>query len=249
MENAYYWGKVTSRINFGEPDYLWSATIAELWNTCSNVAFVFFGCLGVFYARARPMHVRLAHVCMVATGIASALFHATLQFQWHMFDEISESWMVLVLFYMVLCPGAFPWFVAITHGVTMSLLIVHINGFCELHLICLALPTVLMTRRRMVHEDWVALFAAALRWLWCGVGVWLLEVALASHVAILQINGVGWSHLIQLHACWHVFMSVGIYLITVCIVYYDAAQLGDCPGHLRWVRVGTVPVCPYLTTT
>jgi hypothetical protein len=132
------------------------------------------------------------------------------------------------------------------HGVAMSVLIVLAMGFCEVHLVCLALPTVFLTRRRMVQEDFCALFAAAYRWLWLGVGVWLLEVALAPQLAILQINGVGWSHLIQLHACWHVFMAMGIYGVTLCIVHHDA---GCNSGYLRWVHVGTLRVCPYLTTS
>jgi dihydroceramidase len=88
MENAYYWGKVTSRMNFGEPDYLWSPFVAELYNTCSNAAFFLLGCVGLYNSTVLPVHVRLAHLCMLVTGVASASFHATLQFEWHLFDEV-----------------------------------------------------------------------------------------------------------------------------------------------------------------
>ena len=176
----YYWGAPTARLNFGEVDYLESAYIAEPYNTFSSLVFTWLGVVGWRAARRAhlPLYVAAAHGAMAVTGFASALFHATLQFHFHIFDEIAESWIVLVLLYTVrLFPNdesprgdssprspatslAFQWPLFFLHGLIMSVLIYCIMGFCEVHLVAVAayvairiVRTMKALERRMEHRQ------------------------------------------------------------------------------------------------
>jgi dihydroceramidase len=251
MTEHFYWGAPTSRLNFGEPDYLTSTYVAETYNTFSNFGFVALGLLGAVAAlRARQSSpVVLAHLSMAVTGVASALFHATLQFGYHMFDEIAESWMVLFIVYLLL-DRRFRWPQFLAHGLAMSVLIYHVMGFCEVHLIAMALYTLRTIPGRMeqcVSASVSATYSQAIVFLLMGVATWLLDIAFAPVIAAKQVHAstagsfdldhVGW-RLIQLHAFWHILMAIGVYLVTLVVSMLctaDADKVRLAPSGLGFV--------------
>ena len=195
MSESPFWGAATARLDFGEPNYLSSPYVAELYNTVSNLGFVALGLFGCARAAAHglPFAVRVAHALMAVTGVASALFHATVRWEYHLFDEVAESWMVLALFYLVVATprgaDSFPWALYACHGVAMSVLIHLFMGFCEVHLIAMGAPVLWLTSRRYHArgERDRAVLATCMRYLTAGIGVWLAEVALSHRIAELQV--------------------------------------------------------------
>lgn len=75
-----FWGIQTSSMDWCEPNYVYSAYVAEMANTLSSIAFTFFGIFGFFYAvkSKYPLHLIYSFVALSIVGIGSILFHATL---------------------------------------------------------------------------------------------------------------------------------------------------------------------------
>jgi hypothetical protein len=193
MSESPYWGAATARLDFGEPNYLSSPYVAELYNTVSNFGFVALGLLGCARAHRHglPPAVQIAHALMALTGVASALFHATVRWEYHLFDEVAESWMILALFYLVVAPPrSFPWALFACHGVAMSIMIHFVMGFCEVHLIAMGAPVLWLTSKRYQArgERDRAVLAICMRYLSAGIGVWLAEAALSHRIAELQVQ-------------------------------------------------------------
>lgn len=80
-----YWGKATGDFNWCEPDYLYSPYVVELWNSVTSFAF----CVSpVVLWPLAPSHLRTNLALVMAIGLGSVAFHATLQYWAQLLDEI-----------------------------------------------------------------------------------------------------------------------------------------------------------------
>ena len=91
-----YWGEPNSPIDWCEDNYDTSNYIAEIWNTFSNIGFI-FGAY-IMYREAKlhnlPNYYTIIALSLFLTGFTSALFHASLYWIFQKLDEICETFMV-----------------------------------------------------------------------------------------------------------------------------------------------------------
>jgi hypothetical protein len=161
-------------INWCESDYAVTPSIAEWWNTISNVAFLVppppppspplakccriiaaatervpqvAGCKCL--AHSRSLHLPLAFSLNAAfillTAVASALFHATLLLRWQRVDETFEN-MILIFMLRGSDSSVRP---ALLHAAAATAGIVFASCilFCEVHLVGMAIANILKLRR------------------------------------------------------------------------------------------------------
>jgi hypothetical protein len=108
-----YWDPITSTIDWCEPNYKHHGSIAEMYNTFSNVAYMIAG-LGFLYNAHRTFttnnftrEVRLFRfyftgIALILVGVGSFLFHMTLRRDHQAMDELAMYIAVLTLLYALL---------------------------------------------------------------------------------------------------------------------------------------------------
>jgi hypothetical protein len=83
---AGHWPPPSADFNWCEPDYVYTPWIAEVWNTVTSLLFLVGPLL--LWSESRDWSVRLNLLLVVAIGLGSAAFHATLQYEMQLMDEL-----------------------------------------------------------------------------------------------------------------------------------------------------------------
>jgi len=81
-----YWPPPSADFNWCEPDYIYTPYIAELWNTLTS--FLFLVGPALLWSSTRDWSVRVNLLLVAAIGLGSAVFHATLQYEAQLLDEV-----------------------------------------------------------------------------------------------------------------------------------------------------------------
>ncbi|KAI7886378.1 ceramidase [Mucor mucedo] len=98
-----YWGNVTSSVDWCEENYTHCFYIAEFWNTISSFAMIALGLLGVaLHHQSLGWRLSNSYLLICVVGIGSVLFHATLQFEHQMWDEVPMIWCACYLLFVLL---------------------------------------------------------------------------------------------------------------------------------------------------
>ncbi|KAI9302349.1 ceramidase, partial [Cunninghamella echinulata] len=102
-----------------EENYTHSYYIAEFWNTISSFAMVILGLLGII-AHHRSLGWKLSngYLMIIIVGIGSVLFHATLQYEHQMWDEVPMVWTACYLLWVLLQSNGYE---PIRFGILISL--------------------------------------------------------------------------------------------------------------------------------
>lgn len=85
---------LTSEIDWCEDNFVYCDKIAEMWNSLTSLAFVFFGLFGMYKMPIRTPSVYFFYLNNIFIGFASILFHSTLSIEGQILDEFS------ILFYI-----------------------------------------------------------------------------------------------------------------------------------------------------
>lgn len=86
QQGVGHWPPPTSDFNWCEPDYAYTPWIAELWNTLTSLLFLVEPAL--LWNTCEALPVKLNLLLVVAIGLGSAAFHATLQYEAQLLDEL-----------------------------------------------------------------------------------------------------------------------------------------------------------------
>jgi dihydroceramidase len=235
-----FWGIPTASIDWCEQNYAVTPWVCEFFNTVSSAAMVVAGVVGASRRRFVPS-VRVAFALLALVGLGSAAFHGTLRFELQMLDELPMLYLVtwLVLLLVETGPGRrfgawFPAALAVyvllaTAGATLNrgdaqFAAFHLS-FGALELFCLGRVTWLALRpeNAPVRRAFVVGLAAYTT----GIAVWFVDLKACPLVSvILPSRGIPNP---QLHAWWHVLVSLGFFLL-LAVVSFDRQRRGRSAG-------------------
>mmetsp|Transcript_56141 Transcript_56141/g.180174 ORF Transcript_56141/g.180174 Transcript_56141/m.180174 type:complete len:293 (+) Transcript_56141:81-959(+) len=89
------WGLPNAEFNWCEPDYQWVDWMAEPVNTISSASLVALPCFFLAFHDASRDATIMA-VLLIAIGVGSILFHASLRYLMQLFDELPMLWYSLM---------------------------------------------------------------------------------------------------------------------------------------------------------
>eukprot|EP01083_Nonionella_stella_P013586 38228_1 len=90
-----FWGERTSVYDWCESNYQHFPFIAETWNSLTGFAYVILGLFNYFYYRhkCKDIDLYILHpwggIMQTSVGIGTVLFHATLKYEFELYDELS----------------------------------------------------------------------------------------------------------------------------------------------------------------
>ncbi|KAI8886995.1 alkaline phytoceramidase family protein [Backusella circina FSU 941] len=243
-DNVGYWGAVTSSVDWCEENYTHSYYIAEFWNTISSLAMVALGFLGVaLHHKSLGWKLSPSYLMIVVVGIGSVLFHATLQFEHQMWDEVPMVWTACYLFWVLLdefgyvgnvytiaialyC--AFATFVTSSNSGTTQFIMFQVSFglvmWSDLYFVWKLYKNVSSNQIR-------ELFHTGTKFLVLAIGVWLFDSNLCSVFEYIPNP--------QLHAWWHVWMCTSLHYFFVACGHESVIRSGD-KGRIKYF-IGMIP--------
>ena len=247
-----YWtgafGFVPSTVQWCESNYEVCHFIAEFFNTVSSLSILAAGLIGMIYTRRLEQRWVLAYATIATVGIGSVLFHMTLLRPMQMLDEVPMLWAVIVMVYCIietdavrpkygraLPIGMFAYAVFVTLLTSLSsghvqFLLFHASfGSLEFW----SLGAIAMRARRETDPTLCRLYRR-------GFSAYAIAlVCWASDIHFCESLQRMWPANPQLHALWHVFVSAGLYILTVCTTHARlrvlAASSGDSAATIEWM--------------
>ena len=232
--NEGYWGPVSSSVDWCEMNYVKSHYIAEFWNSFSSFAMVTAGFLGVFLnykVSERRFKIAFSMVCVL--GIGSVLFHGSLLHWTQMCDEVPMLYAAMSTMFILLelndCEPKRKWLAPMLtlHCCMCTLLVALTSGMVQFVLFHLSfgsaeffsLYQVYLVYKKYTHVSVVRkLFWSGMISYCTGIFAWQLDLQNCYFVQVTWPSLTGLPNP-QLHAWWHVFVSVGFYqLITLILL-------------------------------
>jgi len=228
-----FWGPPTSSIDWCEQNYALLPWVAEAFNTFSSLAMVIAGVLGLS-RRSFAREVRIAFALLVLVGLGSIAFHATLRFELQMLDELPMLYLVTWLTWLLIenrpqprfgrwFPVALVVYVLLATGATIQrggaqFLAFHLS-FGTLEMLCLVRVTWLALQPG--NEPVRRSFGLGLAAYATGIAVWFVDLKHCAFVSVtLPSHGIPNP---QLHAWWHVLVSIGFFLL-LRVISFDRVQ-------------------------
>jgi dihydroceramidase len=248
-----FWGPPTSTVDWCEANYAHSPYVAEMFNTLSSLAIVLAGFLGLWQHR-RLLEARflLCFASVALVGLGSIAFHATLRFELQMADELPMLYSAIIMVYILVENrrerrfGAwFPLALA-AHAALVTALTALSRGSLQFYLFHLSFGSIetfsllgvyLLTRR---HGTTAArrLFRTGMASYLIAVVLWFIDLRFCPLLSE-RLPALG-AFNPQLHAVWHVLVSLGFYSLLLVTAHVRLAQRGQTPELAR--HLSLIPV-------
>lgn len=215
--------------------------MAEFWNSLSSLAFCVMAAIGLYWTRRGRLEPRfqLLYAAVGLIGIGSTAFHACLLYTAQLLDEVPMMYGMLLWAYImifmrrkaagalaigVFVLGTVSW-TAVAVAVTLRHPVVAQVGFMVV-ILCSSVFAV----QHYANEDAVGrhLFHCYILFGCLGALCWALDrsqCALLRHLPLRLPNP-------QLHAWWHVFMSLNCNFGAAFVAYARARYIG-CRARLE----------------
>jgi dihydroceramidase len=246
------WGTPTSSVDWCEVNYEHTRYVCELFNTVSSLAILLAGLAGIWlHRRVLERRFLFAFLAVSIVGVGSIAFHATLRFELQMLDELPMLYSALVMVYVLLenrRERRFgTWFPAalVAHGLLVTSLSALTRGPLQFYLFQLSfgsmevfgLYRVYVIYRRSSNALVRKLFRIGMASYALAVVAWFIDLKACDFVgAWLPAHGLANP---QLHAFWHLLVSVGLYLLTL-VMAIDRLEVRGRVPHLRFAG-GWIP--------
>ncbi|KXJ26016.1 alkaline ceramidase [Exaiptasia diaphana] len=224
----------SSEIDWCEANYEFSHSIAEFYNTISNVVFLVIPPFFMYLFRPYSAHIgqgiNLIFFLLVVIGVCSAYFHATLSLVGQLLDELAILWVIMAAFAMWapkwiirICPFYGNRhrlvYLMVLFGVFGTLLgFIHpiVNAFALLSLgpplVSLLVYEVMGSPNKVVHR--LGFFCTFL-WI-TAIACWINDRVFCETWKSLSFP--------YLHCGWHILIFVASYLACVIAAYIHAVN-------------------------
>jgi dihydroceramidase len=241
LDPSGFWGLPSATVDWCERNYAVSAYVCEFFNTVSSLAMVTAGVFGLARSRLEGQ-VRVAFGLLALVGLGSMAFHATLRFEFQLLDELPMLYLVTWMAYLLVETGPSPrlgaWFpgllgtyvvlatlsAALTRG-RAQFAVFHLTfGFLELSCLARVAWLALRPENRAVRRIfWLGLGCYGL-----GLVAWFVDLRACPLVSV-TLPSVGIPNP-QLHAWWHVLVSVGFFLLLGVVAADRSRRRSDVPA-------------------
>ncbi|XP_036409609.1 alkaline ceramidase 1-like [Megalops cyprinoides] len=220
----------SSEVDWCEDNYRHSETVAEYFNTMSNIIFFVVSPIMLYllhpYARERSLAVHLVWVMMIFVGLFSMYFHMTLSLVGQFLDELAILWLIAIGYSLWFPRRHFPSFVkdrssfsrivlVITVVTTLSSFVKPtINAYAlncfALHIVySLGIEMRSCTNRRALRLGFQA------------IGLWVLAIScwISDRFGCSFWQKINFCYL---HAIWHILIVMATAYGSALMSYIDA---------------------------
>jgi dihydroceramidase len=252
-ETTGFWGPRTATVDWCETNYEHVHYIAELFNSASSLAMVIVGVLGIALHRGvLERRFTLAFALVSVVGLGSIAFHATMRFEHQMMDELPMLYLASVIAYILIenrpqrrfgawLPLALAVYAAVATALTagmrgkLQFYLFHAS-FVTLELF--ALVGTYLIHRRSQDAMGRRIFRFGMSSYLIAIIAWRSDTVFCSTLN-QTLPAMGLPNP-QLHAWWHVLVSIGFYTLLLVIAHHRLRTLGKAP-QLRFVA-GFIPI-------
>ncbi|KAF2182198.1 alkaline ceramidase family protein [Zopfia rhizophila CBS 207.26] len=242
------WGPTTSNHNFCEEDYVITTYIGEFINTLTNLTYIIYGAHGL--RRVQPREdgglfstLAFPYWGLIAVGMLSGYFHATLKYHSQMGDDLSMLIAVGAVLHQVTTFNAPPsqrlkiTFLLLATVIPVSIyhcwadeIIMHEVAFAIMVFISGRTTRHLIRERVKDKESRRRLRELATFGTGCGVFgyfLWSIDFHLCDYVtAIKHRIGLPFGMLLELHGWWHILTGIGAYVGMALVEYLVTMEEG-----------------------
>jgi dihydroceramidase len=256
-EAHYFWGPVTSTLDWCEENYVSSQFLAEFWNTLTNLGMVFLCVFGLYRCMQNRSEIRvhLAYLGLFIVGLGSWCFHATLQYTWQLADELPMIYGTCLYVYCALEDERKP-----KHGAILPLaLIVYAAAFTYTYMYYLRSPvfhqinygilvgiTIIGFSRQLARlapaerSRCVRAFVIGMSMFLAGFILWNIDNTFCEWLRATRAGMGPAAPLLQLHGWWHLLTGAGTYSFVTVVAFVRAAVHGR-PVRLHLRLGGLLP--------
>ncbi|KAL2424354.1 hypothetical protein ABEF95_002609 [Exophiala dermatitidis] len=220
-----FWGPPTSIANFCEEDYGVTYMVAELINSFTNLAYVYWAFKTLQPGESLLSTTAFPNLALFFVGVTSFAYHLTLKYATQMGDDLSMFWVCAAIIYELYTFDKTPGF-RVAFGSTLTAVLgvisaVHYNLYqLWLHNATFALlvtaiwPRVLyLIHRRFEGQEkayWIGRFRVGGFCFLAGFVVWLIDGAVCGWLRETRSYvGLPWAFLLELHGWWHILTALG----------------------------------------
>ena len=228
--NIGYWSPSTSSIDWCERNYAVTYYIAEFWNCISSFAMCILSAVlivrGLYNGIENRFLLLIFSFGMV--GLGSAYFHGILTYFGQMADELPMVYSMIIWWFILfrmnkptLKSHVSPIDILIIFGIFYGFLWTYIHSLktfvvvFQLHFTLMIvggfIRLIYIYRQTQYHTRWIMyLIVAYLSTLFLAAVCWIIDQQLCERMN--SVNGYN----PQLHAWWHIFITVNFYMSVVC---------------------------------
>ncbi|KAL2064069.1 hypothetical protein VTL71DRAFT_4563 [Oculimacula yallundae] len=238
VEGVSAWGEKTSATRFCEMDCYATSYIVQLICTLTCAAYVYLGARGIANTRrhSKDNVIIMGHAMLIAVGLGSVAYHATIKYTGQMLDEASMLYATATIIY-----GAFTVTIgdagrrALSVIATIAIVAVSIIHYClsierafrifftSMVLVgflqCVWLlstrisdPVALKGMKKLAFYGFISYVS--------GIVVWKLDTVYCAELTQLRDRiGMPLGFLTEGHGWWHCLTAIGVYYYVVFIEY------------------------------
>jgi dihydroceramidase len=234
-----YWGVPTSTVDWCEANYAHSHYVAEWFNTTTSLAMGGVGLAGILlHRRVLERRFLFAFGLLILVGLGSIAFHGTLEFGLQMLDELPMLYLVTLIVWILLENRPERrhgnWLPAVLIGYCASLTVLYSlsRGKVEFFLYhstfgsleLFALVSSWWLQRQVDDRAVKRAFRLGIAAYLFAIAIWFVDLKHCSFESV-TLPSLGIPNP-QLHAWWHVLVSLGFYLLLLVIAAARQRTLG-----------------------
>eukprot|EP00045_Choanoeca_perplexa_P002222 m.23494 g.23494 ORF g.23494 m.23494 type:complete len:280 (-) comp11390_c0_seq1:41-880(-) len=249
----YYWGPMTTTLDWCEENYVVSLRIAEFWNTVSNVWLMLPAIIGMITAYSKGMERRfiVAYAGVACMGLGSWIFHMTLVWEGQLLDELPMVYSACFLIFNIVdyeytdssSRNRVVGFLS-AYAITVTVVYVYtrVATFHQTAYTLMVLVIAYYSYKRVRAEPFRearALFKYSLVSILLAYVLWNIDVYACDSVKRARAWAGPFAPLFQLHAWWHFGTGVSSYLQQVFACCCRLAHQGYEPELIYpWYMLG-----------